>query len=217
MNPGVISNIIMIVLVILILTGWGAKTLRDGHLSPKLAACGLILYVFCSGLNFAGPLDGRWNFGGTLFPVLLTLWSLTIFQNWQHRLQYLLGVLTVSVALLVLLTLVPLDPAFFILDPDLLYPFTAVIISVLSVKRPFVALSIACVGLMISGSVDPILHRAFQMDGIVFGGGEIRDMLALTGAGVLAVHGFYHTGANYVQSMVKGWRERRSEGGPEHA
>ncbi|ARU63023.1 hypothetical protein CBW65_20125 [Tumebacillus avium] len=219
MNPGVVSNITMIVFVILCLTGWGEKSLRDGRLSPKLAACGLILYVFASGLAFDGPLESRWNLGGILLPIVLTLWSLTLFKTWQHRLQYLLGVLTVAVALLVLMTLVPLDPAFFIFDADVLYPFTALIISVLSVKRPFVALSIAWVGLMAAASIDPFLHLAFDLHGTVFGGGDIRDMLALTGAGVLAVHGLYHTGANYVLGLVKGWRERRSEseGGPEHA
>ncbi|TCP59393.1 hypothetical protein EV586_101610 [Tumebacillus sp. BK434] len=217
MNPGVVSNITLIVFVILCMTGWGEKTLRDGRLSPKLAVCGLVLYVFASGMTFDGPLASRWNVGGLLFPLVLTLWSLTLFKSWQHRLQYLLGVLTVAVALLVLMTLVPLDPAFFILDADVLYPLTALIISVLSVKRPFVALSIAWVGLMAAASVDPFLHRAFELQGTVFGGGEVRDMLALTGAGVLAVHGLYHKGANFVIGLVKGWRERRSEGGPEHA
>jgi hypothetical protein len=217
-NPGVVSNMIMIVLSILTLTGWGEKTLRDGRLSPRTAGFALILYAVLSGCTLDGPGGARWNLGGVLFSALLMVWTLGAFRSWTHRLQYLLGVLTVASALIVMMTLVPLDPAFFILDADALYPLTALAITVLSVKRPFVALSIAWVGLMIACSVDPLIHSAFDLTATVFGGGEVRDMLAKACAGVLAVHGLYHTGAGFVLSALKSLRrERRQEGGPEHA
>lgn len=217
MNPGVVSNIIMIVFVILLLTGWGEKTLRDGRLSHVLAACGLIVYLAASEVTFTGPFDVRWNLGCTLMTIVLTGWTLSVFDSWSHRLQYVLGVLTVSCALLVLMTLVPLDPAFFVLNGDLLYPLMALVISVVSVKRPFVAFSIAWVGLMIAASIDPLLHRTFDLEVTIFGSGETRDLLAVAGAGVLVAHGLYHATVSYLQNIVKGLRARRSKGGPEHA
>ena len=126
--------------------------------------------------------------------------------------------MTVASALVILMTLVPLDPAFFIVDSEILFPASAVILAVCSMRRPFHALTVAVAGLLLAASIDPLLNWEPEWGEVVFGGDEVRDLLAYTMLGVLVAHGPYHATVRYVMRMIKGiFRPGRQEGGPEHA
>ena len=214
MNPGVQTTICIIVLLILALFGWGSKTIEEAN--GRLRS--VILFLFAYALATAWDVNlGGWqaNLGGVLMPIGLTAWALLHTNSWSYRLQWLMGVLTVASVLVVLMALVPLDPAFFPLDGVYLYPATAAIVSVISVKRPFAALTIAVVGIAMAAFVDPLIHDRIDVGSIVFGGAEVRDLMSYTACGVLFGHGVYQAVARFVVGLFKGLFGGR-EGGPEH-
>jgi hypothetical protein len=218
MNPGIQATIITIVFAILVSTGWWKKTLEDAKLTPRRTVLLLGLYLLLDPWTFASASGLKWNVGGLLLPLLLALWALCSRGGWAFRLQWLTGVVTVSAALIVLMTLVPLDPAFFLVDAQVLFPLSAVVLSVCSIRRPFVALSIAVCGMAAAAFADPLFHGHVQWSDVEFGNGEVRDLMAYTAVGVLLFHGPYHACARYVLSVVKNrFGTRRTEGGPEHA
>ena len=158
MNPGVQTTIIIIVLLILALFGWGTKTIEDAN--GRLRTVVLFLFGYALATAWDVSITGGWqaNLGGLLMPVALAAWSMFHTNSWSYRLQWLMGVLTVASVLVVLMSLVPLDPAFFPLDGVYLYPLAAAFVAVISVKRPFAALTIAVVGISLAAFVDPLVH-----------------------------------------------------------
>lgn len=218
MNPGVEANIIAIVLTILIVTGWGEKALQDAKMGVRTALLFLIGFVFLSNWTLTFPAGVQINLGGTVIPLGASLWLLIVCRHVGVRLQWAVGAVTVASALVILMTLVPLDPAFFIVDSEILFPASAVILAVCSMRRPFHALTVAVAGLLLAASIDPLLNWEPEWGEAVFGGGEVRDLLAYTMLGVLITHGPYHATVRFVMRTIKGiFRPRRQEGGPEHA
>jgi hypothetical protein len=218
MNPGVEANIIAIVLCILVITGWGAKVLQDGEMSVRTAVLFLISFVFLSNWTWTLPAGVQINPGGVLIPLAASLWLLVVCRNLGVRLQWAVGAVTVASTMVVLMTLVPLDPAFFLVDAEVLFPASAVILSVCSMRRPFFALTVAISGLLLAASLDPLLNRGLKWSELVFGGGEVRDLVAYTALGVLIAHGPYHAAVRIMKRTLKGiFRPQRQEGGPEHA
>jgi hypothetical protein len=215
MNPGVQATIITIVCLILVMFGWGSKTLEDGKLRIRAAACFLIVYLLADGWNLALPSGLHGDIGGLVMPLVFTGWAMAQTDSWSYRLQWMMGMLTVACVLVVLMTLVPLDPAFFPFDAVYLYPTSAALVSVLSVRRPFAAVSIAVVGMALATFVDPFIHDRNDVHSVVFGGAEMRDFVAYTAAGVLVTHGLYHACARYVLGLLKNLFGKQ-EGGPEH-
>ncbi|MGZ4121798.1 MAG: hypothetical protein ACXVOI_01125 [Tumebacillaceae bacterium] len=215
MNPGVQANIIAIVLLILVMFSWGARTLEDGHLSPRSASGLLIAYVLTAGWTLSAPYDMRLDLGGVLLPLLLTVWVLVKMDSWSMRLQWVMGILTVTSVLIVLMTLVPLDPAFFPLDSVYLYPLAVVLVAVLSVRRPFFAVSISVVGMALAMLLEPLIHGREELRNVVIEGGDARDMIAYATVGVLLLHRPYQMSVRFLLGMVRHWFGRQ-EGGPEH-
>lgn len=215
MNPGVQANIVAIVLLILVLFGWGVRTLQDGHLTPRLTSALLIGYVLTVGWTLSAPNGLRWDVGGVLIPLLLTVWMISRYDTWSARLQWVMGILTVASVLIVLMTLMPLDPAFFPVSESVLYPLATVAVAVFSVRRPFAALSIAVVGLGLAAFIEPLIHGQQELRNIVLEGGETRDMIAYSAAGVLVLHRPYHVCVRYLLRVLR-QLFRRQEGGPEH-
>lgn len=219
MNPGVEANIIAIVLTILIVTGWGKKALHDAKMGVRTALLFLIGFVFLSNWTLTFPAGVQINLGGTLIPLGASVWLLFIVsRNAGVRLQWAVGTVTVASALVILMTLVPLDPAFFLVDSEILFPASAVILAVCSLRRPFYALTAAVTGLLLAASIDPLLNWEPEWGEAVFGGGEVRDLLAYTMLGVLVSHGPYHATVRFVMRTIKAiFRPGHQEGGPEHA
>ena len=219
MNPGIQANIIAIVCAILVLTGWGAKTLEDGRAKARLTGFFLLLFVVATVWELPGPRGTHWNVGGLLLPLALTVWTWRATPHWSLRLQWLIGTATVTSSLVILMTLVPLDPAFFLVEPSLLYPLSAVVIAVCSVRRPFPALTIAVTGMLLASLIDPLLHGKLDWSEITIAGGDVRDSMAFIAGGVLLLHGPYHAAARFVLRLFRGRLrpQQQPEGGPEHA
>ena len=215
MNPGVQTTLLIIVLLILALSGWGTKTIEDAN--GRLCTVVLFLFGYALAISWEVSTAGGWqaNLGGVLMPVALMAWALLHTGSWSYRLQWVMGVLTVASVVVVLMSLVPLDPAFFPLDGVYLYPAIAALVSVISVKRPFAALSIAVIGVALAAFVDPLIHDRMDKGSVVFGGAEMRDLMSYTACGVLFTHGLYQAAARYAVSLFKALFGGR-EGGPEH-
>lgn len=215
MNPGVQANIIALVLFILVLSGWGGRTLRDAKLTPRLTAAGLLLFVLFDGYTATLPNLAQVDITGVLLPLVLIALAMKAGPHAGARMQWWLGCLTVASVTVVLMTLVPLDPAFFPLEGPALYPVAAALVTVLSVRRPFAAVSIAVSGLALGALIDPWLHSRVDLHSYVFGAREMQDWMAFTAVGVLLTHGVYHAATRLAFSWLK-QRFRRSEEGPEH-
>jgi hypothetical protein len=217
MNPGVQATMLAIVLLILVLFSWGSKTLEDAKMTPRMAGLLLALFVLFSGVVVAFPFGIRWDVAGVLIPILLTVWELVQNPSWTSRFHWLIGMLTVASSLVILMTLVPLDPAFFLLKAETLYPVVAVIFAIVTVRRPFAAVTIAVVGMWLATIIDPLLHQRTEVSHVVFGGGEVRDLLMFTACGVLLFHGLYHHLVRLLSKAVRLiLRQPKPEGGPEH-
>lgn len=216
MNPGVQATILTIVLLILTATGWGERTLRDAGWSKKRGVMLLVLYLFLIGWTIPLPGELHLDLGGILMPLFLAGWTLGRIDNWPTRLQWLMATLTVSSSMVVLMTLVPLDPAFFPLEGRYLYPAVAALVAVASVRRPFIALTIGAVGVSLGSWIDPFIHDRMDLNNVVLGGNEMRDMFACAAVGVLFGHGPYHAASRRVTGLFRNWFVRRQEGGPEH-
>lgn len=221
MNPGVQANIMAIVWIILVATGWGQKTLEDGRLTPRLTVSFLVLFLFVtlSGLTVSAGHRVEVEVGGLLLPAAAWLWSLWAYRDASYQFQWFLGMVTVAASMTILMTLVPMDPAFFLVEVEYLYPLSVIIIAVMSVRRPFFAVSIALAGMAVAYALDPFLHGRFGAEDVVIGGGDMRDTLLYTAFGVLVTHGLYHKTAGYLKERVKnlfGGRSQQQEGGPEH-
>lgn len=215
MNPGVQANIIALVLCILVLTGWGSKTVQDAKLTPRLIAIGLFLFVLTDGYTVSFPYDLHVDLAGVILPLLVMMKAMILGPHAGARAQWWIGCLTVASVTIVLMTLVPLDPAFFPLEGPMLFPVAAALVSVVSVRRPFAAVSIAITGLALGALVDPWLHTRADLHTYVFGGREVQDWMALAALCVLMTHGIYQAMARLVYTRIKQRLQRREEG-PEH-
>ncbi|HEU4964698.1 MAG TPA: hypothetical protein VFV52_12705 [Bacilli bacterium] len=219
MNPGVQATIITIVWIILVMTGWGRHTLTDARLKPRAVSILLVLFLLMAGHTYNLTPRLALDIGGLLLPLGAWVWSLLAHRNASYQVQWLLGMITVAASMVILMTLVPMDPAFFLIDVDYLYPLTVIIISVMSVRRPYFALSIALVGMAMAFALDPFLHGRSGTEDVVLGSGDVRDTLLYTASGVLLLHGPYHRSASYIKSRVRalfGDNSQQQEGGPEH-
>lgn len=90
------------------------------------------------------------------------------------------------------------------------------LVSVASIRRPFIALTIAVGGLALGAWIDPFIHDRVDVQAIVLGADDVRDLMAYTALGVLLVHGPYHALAQYVIGLFRQVFNRQQEGGPEH-
>ncbi|MBL0387808.1 hypothetical protein JJB07_14295 [Tumebacillus sp. ITR2] len=214
MNPGVQANIIALVLFILVLSGWGGRTLRDANLTPRVTAIGLLLYVLADGFTLTLRHDLHFDVAGLLLPIALTAVAMRAGPHAGARASWWIGCLTVASVTVVLMTLVPLDPAFFPLEGPALYPVCAALVSVVSVRRPFFAVSMAVMGLALGTQIDPWLHARVEVDSYLFGSREMQDWMAFAALGVLLTHGPYNTTVRIVYTWIK-QRFRRREEGPE--
>lgn len=217
MNPGVQATMLAIVLLILVLFGWGSKTLEDAKMTPRMAGLWLALYVLFSGVTVVWPYRIQWDVAGVVLPITLIMWEMSSSPNWTQRFHWWIGVMTVTASLVIMMTLVPLDPAFFLLEAETLYVTVAVLFAVITVRRPFAALSMALVGMAFATLVDPLLHQRTEVTRLVFGGGEVRDLLLFSALGVLLFHGSYHNVVRFVSRTFRHMlKQQQPEGGPEH-
>jgi len=217
MNPGVQGTMLAIVLLILVLFGWGSKTLEDAKMTPRMAGLWLALYVLFSGVTVVWPYQIQWDVAGVVLPIALTVWEMSNSPNLTQRFHWWIGMMTVAASLVILMTLVPLDPAFFLLEAESLYVIVAVLFAVITVRRPFAALSMAVVGMALATMVDPLLHQRTEVTRMVFGGGEVRDLLLYSAVGVLLFHGLYHSVVRLISRALKHMlKQQQPEGGPEH-
>ncbi|KEO83676.1 hypothetical protein [Tumebacillus flagellatus] len=212
MNPGVQANIITLVLIILVLSGWGERVLRDANISPRTAAVGLLLYVLADGFSITLPQDVHLDAAGLLLPLCLTALAMRAGPNAGARVSWWIGCLTISSVTVVLMTLVPLDPAFFPLEGPALYPVAAALVSVVSVRRPFFAVSMAVMGLALGTVIDPWLHARVDVHTYLFGGREMQDWMAFAAMGVLLTHYPYNAAVRLLTRFIRLIFKRREEG-----
>jgi hypothetical protein len=214
MNPGVQTTIITVVLWILVVFGWGARTLADGRVRVRTAALLLLGYLLLAGRVWQGPWGVKMDLGGVLLPLVLAVWALVTRPSWNARGQWVLGLMTIASVNVVLMTLVPLDPAFFPLSGGYLYPVVSALLTVMSVRKPLAAVAMAVSGIALGAWVDPLIHERVELRTYLFGGPETRDLMTFAALAVLVTHGMYQAAARYVQRVLK--NRGRREGGPEH-
>jgi hypothetical protein len=211
MNPGVIATVLAIVGVILLLTDWGKSLCGEIGISPK--AFGILLLAFL----FATTKDvdtrfGSFNLGGMLFLLFVTTVSMYKAKRLTHSIYILSCVCTVASVELILMTLVPYDPAMFLVDGKILYPFVACLISVIFMRSQLAAVTGGVAGIFTASLLYPVIHFQMSAMQIVWADGDTRDLMASAALGSVLLHYFLRTAFQFVRTRIMNSKESYERG-----
>ncbi|GAX89703.1 YphA family membrane protein [Effusibacillus lacus] len=204
MNPGVYSFMILTVIGILFLTGWGTRFVLGTRLR-NLHWAGLLFGVAIAAFFDLRIAKFLINSGTLIIFALMALYVIS-FKRPGYMLQFLLAVVTSAACSFTMMLLVPHDPAFYLLESQYLYPAVAVLASYLISREPLFCLNASVTGILLAG----IFHdnRLAVHDSVLrIGGPELMDLTATVLMMSMAADGFV-----FLWGMVLARLSRRQPG-----
>lgn len=177
MNPGALNLLVMIVFVVLFATGWGARYIVESRIGEGK----WLLLMLAVGV--AGSLDLQWksvqiNLAFGLYSLLLPLY---LYGNlgWRERIYFVVSIVTTSSLVLILMTVVPHDPAFYLMDGNYLYPLGALLVAYTFSRKPLFTLMAATTGILLAGTIHEY-QTSFELSGtLILGSLDLFDLVSI--------------------------------------
>lgn len=177
MNPGAVSLLIMMIFVVLFATGWGARYITESRMKEGKWLMLLVL------VGIAGSLDMQWqsiqiNMAFGLYSLLLTLYLYWIL-GWRERVYFVVSVITISSLIFILMTVVPHDPAFYLMDGKYLYPVGALLVAYTFSRKPLFTYMAAATGILLAGTIHEY-RTSFELSGtFLLGSPDLFDLVSI--------------------------------------
>lgn len=197
-NAGVLTNIIFLLLIILILSGWLQSLIY--HIgSEKKAAVYLILIYVSFFLHL--PIAANWkvNVGGFLIPGIayFVLW---IKGNLQDKMQLLAATALLGTSYFLFKELIRIDPILLIWNEVYQTAFFLILVVMLVVTKLIDRITLLLGGILLGELIFNIRHKDLFTN-IVLGNAEVRDILWFSLLQVIAIH--------YLIVAMKEWIKRK--------
>jgi len=197
-NSGVLSGLVILVLLILVASGWFTSSISKYSSNRKATL--LLLVIFIGNfLNF--PLQNGWviNVGGFVIPAVVILTIL--FKDSKERLHLLTAALLLGAVYFLAKELIRLDPILLLLKE--LYQMSGLLVLIATLVTPGLGRKIVLlVGGILLGELYFNLHHQESFYRIVLGDGETRDLIwfSLVQLGILHI---------FIRELKKWLKDRR--------
>ncbi|MFC4768890.1 hypothetical protein [Effusibacillus consociatus] len=174
MNPGVFSFMWLLVIAILFATGWGARYTKENPFKVTPVIALLLAIGFLSTMEV--ELENiSFNLASLLIAVAMGIYMGTV-KKTGGKIHFLSAAITAGACCFVFMTMVPHDPAFYLLDESYLYPLVSVVTVYLFSREPLFCLTASSAGMLLAGLVHE--NRLSGATGVIhFGSSELMDLI----------------------------------------
>lgn len=176
MNPGVLSLLVLIVLSVLFITGWGTRYVRESQIGTGSWFVILLVAGFLSSIQL------QWEqvqiHLSSLFLVFLAMGYTAVIHAVKNRFHYIIAIITAASVCLVLMVLVPHDPAFYFVDANFLYPLCTLLVAYLFSRKPLFCFNVSLVGIFLAGGIFDN-HMSHSVGVFEVGSPELLDLVSI--------------------------------------
>lgn len=197
MNDGYISAILLVIILILLASGW--RTLLFKDISP--AALGVFFSLWIIGMAVHVELTETLHVQGIYLPLLLIVWAAVRFADWSSALLLILTALLTGLIGYFVQNLYMLDPALVVMNPQLDLALLLALLTYTVSRTPLMQSASLAIAL-IAGEI--MTWRQLPIESATFfGGAGFQDLWWMSLAAVRATGIFIESLASLIQYLLK--------------
>lgn len=197
MNDGYISAILLVIILILLASGW--RTLLFKDISP--AALGVFFSLWIIGMAVHVELTETLHVQGIYLPLLLIVWAAVRFADWSSALLLILTALLTGLIGYFVQNLYMLDPALVVMNPQLDLALLLALLTYTVSRTPLMQSASLAIAL-IAGEI--MTWRQLPVESATFfGGAGFQDLWWMSLAAVRATGIFIECLASLIQYLLK--------------
>ena len=187
-HAGIMTNILSIIFIILIFSGWLDWYFKKDNIVTKNVILRISVIAFFSiFITIPVPyLNWDINVGGYLFPLLLYFW-LWLKIKPEEKLQLFASTILLAAIFFLIKELIRLDPILLFWKQNIEIPLVISVI-ILSVASSFFHRFLLAIGSLVFGEFIFHFHHRYYDYALILGDGAFRDLLWISTINIIVLH-----------------------------
>jgi hypothetical protein len=137
MNSGIIANILIMCIIILLLSGWFERIIKEFKLKRSIIITLLVIYIILSNSWYSIPYTNIIiNIGGIIVPTAFLLLIFYLHKNSISISKIISASIFTASLLLMIYEIIPKDPRLYLFDNMITYPLLLAVSTILIIKKP---------------------------------------------------------------------------------